>query len=476
MQWRRRLELAGGAMPSVRRSLIIPAETQNREFDAKLLLACFAAERGFAAVVGSKKEINLRLGSLPRSIFLSKSLTNRNLRLYEILENLGHPLVCGDEEGLIYFSPESYLKSKVGDAAFRKAAALLAWGPENARIWRGYSRYHGAPIHVTGNPRVDLLRPELRPFFGAPAERLRERFGRFLLINTNFGRLNHYYPRLSWQRRTLEEAARAPGSRSEFDVGLAKHREALFRHFLKMVGALARAFPEHAVVVRPHPSENHRAWREAGAGCSNVHVVHEGNAVPWLLGAEVMIHNGCTTGLESYLLGEPGIAFQPVTSERFDLHLSNGLSTQAFDLDSLRDKVAARLAGERERDPEIEAARKKLIDQHVAAVEGPFASQRIVAALEQFADGLDPADRPAPSSYLSGRAGLVVRGVQKRLEAWLPEHRNSGRYVRHMFPGIALPEVRSRIGTFQGLLDRFHGVQARQLFDNVFEVTSRGST
>jgi hypothetical protein len=297
-----------------------------------------------------------------------------------------------------------------------------------------------------------------------------------VLINTNFGRLNHYYPRLSWQRRTLEEAARAPGSRSEFDVGLAKHREALFRHFLKMVGALARAFPEHAVVVRPHPSENHRAWREAGAGCSNVHVVHEGNAVPWLLGAEVMIHNGCTTGLESYLLGEPGIAFQPVTSERFDLHLSNGLSTQAFDLDSLRDKVAARLAGERERDPEIEAARKKLIDQHVAAVEGPFASQRIVAALEQFADGLDPADRPAPSSYLSGRAGLVVRGVQKRLEAWLPEHRNSGRYVRHMFPGIALPEVRSRIGTFQGLLDRFHGVQARQLFDNVFEVTSRGST
>ena len=123
-------------MPSDRRFLIVPCETQNREFDAKLLLACFAAERGFSVVVGSKKEINLRIGSLPRSVFLSKSLTNRNLRLYEILGQLGHRLACGDEEGLIHHSPESYLKAKVGDAAARKAERLLAWGPENARIWR----------------------------------------------------------------------------------------------------------------------------------------------------------------------------------------------------------------------------------------------------------------------------------------------------------------------------------------------------
>ncbi len=32
--------------------LVIPCETQAREFDAKLLLACFAAERGHAVVVG----------------------------------------------------------------------------------------------------------------------------------------------------------------------------------------------------------------------------------------------------------------------------------------------------------------------------------------------------------------------------------------------------------------------------------------
>ncbi len=81
--------------------LVIPCETQAREFDAKLLLACFAAERGHPAIVGSKKAINLRLGSLPRSIFLSKSLTKRNLLTYGVLERLGHSIVCGDEEALV---------------------------------------------------------------------------------------------------------------------------------------------------------------------------------------------------------------------------------------------------------------------------------------------------------------------------------------------------------------------------------------
>jgi len=36
-------------------SLIIPVENQVRELDPKLLLACVAAQRGFAAVIGSRE-------------------------------------------------------------------------------------------------------------------------------------------------------------------------------------------------------------------------------------------------------------------------------------------------------------------------------------------------------------------------------------------------------------------------------------
>jgi surface carbohydrate biosynthesis protein len=206
--------------------LIIPCETQAREFDAKLLLSCFAAERGFSVILGAKKELNKRIASLPRSIFVSKSLTKRNLLNYELLDRLGHAVICGDEEALVYASADSYLHHKVAASTLRKAEALLAWGPQNEQVWRNFEGYRGAPIHVTGNARMDLLRPELRPLFDADAARIRDRYGRFVLVNTNFSRLNHYFPGQSRQRRALESAA--PLGEVDLGRGLAAHKARLY--------------------------------------------------------------------------------------------------------------------------------------------------------------------------------------------------------------------------------------------------------
>ena len=51
--------------------LILPVETQVREFDAKLLLACVAAERGMPTYIGFQNNGNLKLG-LREFVCLSK--------------------------------------------------------------------------------------------------------------------------------------------------------------------------------------------------------------------------------------------------------------------------------------------------------------------------------------------------------------------------------------------------------------------
>ncbi len=45
---------------------------------------------------------------------------------------------------------------------------------------------------LTGNPRFDLLRPELRDYYAPEAARLKKRYGPYLLVNTNFADSNHY--------------------------------------------------------------------------------------------------------------------------------------------------------------------------------------------------------------------------------------------------------------------------------------------
>ncbi|MEE2675073.1 MAG: surface carbohydrate biosynthesis protein [Myxococcota bacterium] len=446
--------------------LIIPCETQAREFDAKLLLACFAAERGFSVIVGSKKEINKRIGSLPRSIFVSKSLTKRNLLNYELLDRLGHSVICGDEEALVYASPDSYLHHKVAAATLGKARSLLAWGPQNEQLWQNYAGYEGSPIHVTGNARMDLLRPELRPLFDDAVARLRQRFGRFILINTNFSRLNHYFPGQSRQRRALESGPPVRGV--DLGRGLAAHKARLYESFLQMVPAVAAACPDSTVIVRPHPSERQETWREVTRECKNVEVLHEGSVVPWLLASEAMIHNGCQTAVEAYLLGAPAIAYQPATSEDFDLQLPNLLSHRAFEQASLISMLREQLRGKLERSPADVAKQEELIDQYVAARSGPFASERIMAVVEAFAadPGLGPLP-PLPSRVLA-RVVAHGRGLLQRIEAYWPGHHNNRVFLRHMFAGASLAFVQERIATYGNLLGRFGEVRARERHPNVF--------
>src|SRR3546814_6633752 len=65
------------------------------------------------------------------------------------------------------------------------------------------------------------------------------------------------------------------------------HRWRSVHAFLEMLVPRADALgPGRSIVVRPHPSESHEAWLAAAGGRANVHVLHEGTIIPWLLAAE----------------------------------------------------------------------------------------------------------------------------------------------------------------------------------------------
>ena len=466
-------------MPTPRRRLILPVEVYNREFDAKVLLACFAAERGFSVIVGSKREIHLKMDTLPQSIYLAINLSDRNIVIDTLLQKLGHRIAGGDEEGIVYSSPEVYIKEKLGPEVFKKPEIFLAWGPENRRIWETHSNYQGAPISITGNPRIDLLRPELRPFWEVQTQNLRERYGRYILINSNYDRINNHRPGKGEDQQILRAAKTDPSSISEEELAIATYHRDLFQRFQAMASAIAHSYPDHTIVIRPHPSESKAAWVEATADCSNVQVVFEGNIVPWLLGAQVVIHNSCTTGLESYVLGTPVIAYRPLTSDRFDRTLPNSLSQQAFTLDELQTLISIFVKGNYQPDPNVSAKQKTLIQQYIAFLEGPFASEKIVEVLEQFDNTL--ADKPVTNlpTYLTGKTETVWRRIKRQYNASFHMNKNNRQeryqYLNHIFPDIELRDVGNRIENFQLILNRFKGLATRRITKGIFEVTATSS-
>ena len=445
---------------------ILPCEIKSREFDSKLLLACFLAERGWTSIVGSRNDIHLKLHRFQRSIYLGKDVRFSSGTIVKILRLLGHRFLTMDEEALIFLSRERYRKARVDDRVFSSAEALIAWGPENALAWKEAAAYKGQPIHLTGNGRIDLLRPELRALYGARCAELRAQYGRYILVNTNFGAINHFLGNLSANVKAEGGVSAVRGH----DNGYLLHRQKVLASFVEMLPALAARFADRKIILRPHPSESHEFWSAIVKDCPNIEVSNEGNVVPWLLASEALVHNGCTTGAEAYILGKMTVSYQPITSREFDLHVPNDLSLSAKTLPELFEMLEQIGKGSLSLNELQNDARRAVLTNAISASDGDLASERIADVLDQFV----ASEMKASANVLTWPAGAVftaARAAVKRFNQNRRGHKSNIAYTRHRFPQTELPEVQSRINDFAKCLGRFSGIRVTQNSANIFQVT-----
>jgi hypothetical protein len=199
-----------------------------------------------------------------------------------------------------------------------------------------------------------------------------------------------------------------------------------------------------------------------------VHVIHEGNVVPWLMAAKVLLHNGCTTAVEAGVLETPAVSYMPVTSEVYDYHLPNGLSHQARTQDEVRARIADIVEGRLGTvAPEI---RQHFFDRHLSSTQGPLACDRVLDVL--VAGGYAhraPKAVPASTWLKSWLAGQW-RTLRKHANRLRPNHRNSVAYHAHRFPTVTAAQLDERIARFGALLGRFGSVRAESLSEHVFRI------
>ena len=440
--------------------LLIPVENQVRELDPKLLLACIAARRGYSSIIGSRREMEMLIDQFPRSIYLSKSMTVRSLLFFWAASKFGHDIITWDEEALVHLPPETYFSRRLHPAAIRHVSHLFAWGEENAELWRQYPALpRQTPIHVTGNPRGDLLRRELHAYYAAEMDGIRKEYGAFILVNTNFNHVNAFGPDMNLfqpvtkagQKPRFGRAAR--GMRRDYAEGLRDHKQAVFADFQRMLPELERSFPDHTIVVRPHPTENHEVYREIAARCQRLRVTNEGNVVPWLLCAKALVHNGCTTGVEAFVLRIPAVSFRASVNEVYDsgfYRLPNALSHQCFTFEALRETLRQILAGTLGA-PDGEDLRR-ILQQHLAGQDGPLACERVVDVLDEIAT--EQSHSAAPGLSRRCECWVATKGLRllRRIKSRLPGSHNRPEFQRHRYPGIPIEEFRSRLTRFQDLL------------------------
>jgi surface carbohydrate biosynthesis protein len=444
---------------------IIPSETQSREFDGKLFLAALLADQGHHVYVGSRIDIHNRIASLPRAIYVAKDFRISSVTIFGILKRLGHRIVAWDEEGILFFDRAEFLQRRVAPEAFRQVEEFYAWSPLNKEFIEQAPCYTGAPVHDTGNPRVDLTRRELRNFFAPQVDELRSKFGDFILINTNFGKVNHFLPQYVVTPGKDDPSLRGIKMTESISRSWAYRRQ-LFEAFLDLIPKLAAEFPHQKIVIRPHPAENHATWQKFSQTYPNVHVLHEGSVYPWLMACAAMIHNGCTTGIEGFLLDARVYAYRPLTSKEFDLTLANDLSTEVFSFEDLRNSLKGISPGTPA--PPKSEAKLDRIRPFVSSLSGPFAATLIAGHLSRFAERTKADTKRRPAHELMGLLHATGRRVVKAVNSHRRLHKNSKEYNLHRFPGLSIAEVQQKLSLLRAQSVSIGALAVREQHKNIF--------
>jgi hypothetical protein len=325
-----------------------------------------------------------------------------------------------------------------------------------------------------------MLRPELRAFYESDVRAIHERYGDYLLINTNFNHVNAFFP-----AQNLFKPVKRPGESPQFGkagVGMTREfaqalhnqKQTVFKAFQSLIPKLSQAFPQLAIIVRPHPTEGQDVYRQLASGNRRIHVTNEGNVVPWLQGASALVHNGCTTGVEAFVVRTPAFSFRPSVCEAIDntfYVLSHGLSHQCFTdaelIDAIRQVLDGRLGaagGE---------ARSALVQRYLTGQEGALACERMMDVVQAITEKQPVLPTPDFPGRLFGIVMAQSRFLIKRVKSYFPGTHAPPEFHRHRYPGITLEELRGRIQRFQEILKDQTPISAEAITPQIFRIRPR---
>jgi surface carbohydrate biosynthesis protein len=458
----------GNVLKASRPYLIVPIETKVRELDAKLYFALCAVEAGYRVILGGQAPLFRKLALIPAGIYLDKSVARRKVRAFQRLRAMGFGILACCEEGLVYRNRDAYLNERVAPEAFSQLIKMFSWGDVQSQDIASVIPGAEKKLVNTGNPRFDLLRPELRGIYKPAADKLKDKFGNYILINTNFGRYNHYFGEEKLKQILRDRGLLADKSETNFYNSWIDYIGRIFNSFADVLPVLSNAFPDHTIVLRPHPSENHAVWKNIVKNLPNVRVLSEGQVIPWILGAELSIHNSCTTGLEAALLEKPVFVYRTLKSEIFDSFLPNRVSVESTTPESLIENISAALQGKYIAPLENDLLVRSDVERYVCSLSGPLATDRI---LEQIGKISLPAS--SRTSHISYRLrDHFVRSIEGVVRTIISPFRSTGGYAKQKFPGLSHDELTLLADKFIALTGRFSAVKIQAVGRDMFKLHS----
>lgn len=292
----------------------LPVEIEHRELPSRLLIAAHLLQAGYTVVIGGHWSLvtEQNQAAFPPGLYLFKSVNKIQGNAMASVLRHGHIAAANDEEALNFIEYNGYTLAFSENAA-ESCSLFFAQSDAHKRALEQRFPVLAGRVCVSGNPRIDLLASENRAAFESMDDRVPSAQP-YILFNTNYGTINSVWNDGQGVVAVAEAAGAFDGDReskiAEFNA-IVEWEKSNFQAMTMLIDWVARNMSGLNIVLRPHPAERSRHWEKALAGFPNARIIGRSDPHPWIIGAKLVVHTGCTTGLEAALLDRPAVNLLP---------------------------------------------------------------------------------------------------------------------------------------------------------------------
>lgn len=456
-----------------RQWIILPIEVKVREFQSRTLLAYFALKAGYGVILGSQSSLNKALPDLPQGLYFDKSISKNKFEEIQYRVKMGYLYTSLDEEGLGYHkNPNYYAKNRYSEKTLKLTTKNFTWGEGEAKAIIDEYPHYKNQIIVTGNPRIDLWKSKFRAIYEIEKKQIIKEYGKFIIIPSNFsGYINASGVDFLINQAKLYGTIKTPEEEKLFLERL-NHKQNILKAYIEAIKELSQKITNYKIIVRPHPSDDQEYWKKALSSLSNVKVIYKGNITPWLLAAEAVIHHGCTTGLESYLLNVPTITYLPFLDERFDKYFSRQVSYPTYYLDELIKTVIEISKNPKKGHsfyfPNNQESIQDFLSERIASCleEEELATHKIIQSLQKLNwDPKELTDTPRQNKIKLNPYQSILNKIKNSQRE---KTRLNKKHVKQKNPGITLEEIEFLLDQYSLIENENNDICVNKMTDNLF--------
>ena len=297
-------------MENLNKIVYLPIEIKNREFYSKAILAAKLIQKNFKVVIGQQWFIydQILKKNFPPGIFFQNSLNEIKYNQLKAFKELQFYNVLLDEENYSMsfkhqdvFFIENTSRSYFYDCIDKHYCNTVNELNALKKIAKNKKKFV-----LTGNVRKEFLE-KYSGILDSETEKLKLKYSKFILINTNFGFINSIYKdyiKMLLDKNIISQKAIPEVNKISF---FEKQNLQNLLIFLKIA---LKKFNNINFIIRPHPTEDIKKFREITKNLLNYKnfiIDNSGSTHAFIKASLLLIHMSCTTGMEANYLNKPAI-------------------------------------------------------------------------------------------------------------------------------------------------------------------------